>query len=279
MIPELVKQLFGGDHSCIYALVDSRDPAEFRYVGISRNPQKRLRQHLAAAKQGGEQNRRAVWIRSVLSSGAQINVCILAYVQSQVAPRIESEYIRFMAGYGFALVNSTSGGQRGYVRSPDTAALLSLKRRELLAADPSFVKRLSVSVRLAFADEDVRRQCSERMLRWFADPGNRASHREQVIKVWEDTEHRERHRAVLNDPDVAARRRAGMVQAWTDPEVRSRRVASVTAALQRADVRAKLSAHQKRRFTDPKERRKHSDVMKASWAKRNTLGEAEGSSE
>lgn len=268
VIPQLVTQLFGGDHSCLYALVDSRDPGEFRYVGISRNPQKRLRQHLAAAKQGGEQHCRAVWIRSVLSSGAQVNICILAYVQSQVAPRLESEYIRFMAGYGFALVNSTSGGQRGYVRSPETAALLSQRRRELLAADPSFVKRLSASVQRAFADEDVRRECSERMVQWFADPDNRASHREQVIKVWEDTEHRERHRAVLNDPDVAARRREGMVQAWADPEVRSRRVASVTAALQRPDVRAKLSAHQKRRFADPNERRKHSDVMKASWQRR-----------
>lgn len=93
----------------VYTLADSRAPDEVRYVGITCNPTKRLRDHKGDAKR--HRNHRANWIRSVLSAGGDIVLAIIRNnLSAEEAKLVEISVIAEYRLRGTKLVNGTDGG-------------------------------------------------------------------------------------------------------------------------------------------------------------------------
>lgn len=111
------------DKSYVYALVDPRND-KIRYIGISCDCEKRLKQHIKESK-AGEKNHRCNWIRSLLSNGSYPILKIIEETSIENRNIRERYWIKY---YGREnLVNGTDGGEGklGAITSEDTKAYFS----------------------------------------------------------------------------------------------------------------------------------------------------------
>lgn len=253
----------------IYALVDSRDPDEPRYIGMTRDLDRRLKQHVRGAAH--EHHHRACWIRKTLRDGGSIRIRSVALVPEESADRLEIDYIGFYRRAGFRLTNGTIGGESGHCRTPEARRRHAERMKTVFTDDVR--QRISAAVKQTFADPNIRRELSDRMKRSWSDPSSRRRRLDGMNAAWSTTQARSNLKAALNDPDVAARRHVGQKTAWADPEVRSRHIASMLSALSNPATKQKISDGLRRRFADPEARRRHSEAMKASWARRRAVRE------
>lgn len=99
----------------VYVLTDPRYPDDVRYVGVTDNPQRRLRQHISKSK--GKTYHRANWINSLLDNGLKPMMTIIDETDENNWRQCEIEWIARYRAMGCDLVNSTDGGGgvRGYV--------------------------------------------------------------------------------------------------------------------------------------------------------------------
>jgi hypothetical protein len=89
----------------VYALVDPRDDKP-RYVGITLNPERRLKAHLGKGKQAGR--RRVEWLALLSSLGLRPALRILAEVVGPAAAlRAEQEQHDRGVKFGWPLLNGT----------------------------------------------------------------------------------------------------------------------------------------------------------------------------
>lgn len=93
----------------IYTLEDDKN--EVRYVGVSKNPQKRLYQHIHRAKSGIEKNHKSKWIKSLLKKDQQPLMRIIDSVPFDEWITKEIFYIKKYKELGCNLVNLTDGGE------------------------------------------------------------------------------------------------------------------------------------------------------------------------
>ena len=106
----------------IYALKDPLS-GEIRYVGWSFNPERRLNQHLSAARKG-VQTHNAAWLRKLLSLGRKPDVQILE--SGDGSPfQAEISWIARMKHQGCRLTNLTNGGDGLFGASASTRAKIS----------------------------------------------------------------------------------------------------------------------------------------------------------
>lgn len=102
----------------VYALVDSRSPADIRYIGITNSPRRRIASHISEARRGGERGHKGAWIRSVLAAGATIEMQIVAaHLDRSEAAAMEVKHISDALSGGARLTNTTSGGYGGMAGS------------------------------------------------------------------------------------------------------------------------------------------------------------------
>jgi len=92
----------------IYALNDP-ETGKTRYIGKSKNPQKRFWDHLSDQ----EQNHRTNWIKSLCAHGLKPVLQIWDEVPEEYWQRWERGYIQSFREAGFDLVNGTDGGDSG----------------------------------------------------------------------------------------------------------------------------------------------------------------------
>lgn len=107
----------------VYALVDDREPEDVRYIGITNNPAKRLRDHVRDS--AVETTRKANWVASVISTGGNILLGILkGGLTHHDAKSAEIELIRYFRSSDDRLTNLTDGGDgtSGYIPSAETRA-------------------------------------------------------------------------------------------------------------------------------------------------------------
>lgn len=99
----------------IYVL---RCPSTFciRYVGKTKHPVERLRQHAYPKRQ----SHRECWIRSLLRGGLYPILEILDEVPEVEWPMWEVAYIEFFREQGCPLVNANAGGEGGHNPSEET---------------------------------------------------------------------------------------------------------------------------------------------------------------
>lgn len=202
--------------SHIYALVDSREPDELRYIGVtSVKLATRLRQHIGSSQ---EKHHRAHWIRKVLREGGSVNIRSLMTCNTEAAGRLETDVIGFYRRAGCRLTNSTIGGDGG--RSP----VADVRRR--LSENTNG----PTLTRQRFSNPEVRATHGDRIRAGIAAMTQEARERK-----------RERLKAYLKSPEVKDQRRSIMQKAYADPDVRRRVSERTKAALSDPDVRRRIS--------------------------------------
>lgn len=158
----------------IYALFDELEPGTIRYIGFSRDPVARHRQHLAEAVKSRAKSHRLAWIRKVLTEGRRVMWRELATATTaDEAAALEIACIRQACAAPHRLVNGTEGGEGvqgfGGVLAPE-----ALARRNASLNAPDYLERRSETSKAYWSDDDHREQHSRAMTEFWASPEGRA---------------------------------------------------------------------------------------------------------
>ncbi|TDH35714.1 hypothetical protein E2A64_10280 [Pseudohoeflea suaedae] len=124
----------------VYTLSDSRNQQAIRYVGITADAAKRIREH--RRPRASDVSRRAKWLRSVVRAGGQVFMSVSSVVNSSEAA--EAEEIRLIAellASGADLVNGTAGG--GGLLNPTAEVRDRISKASRATRTPAFRARLS----------------------------------------------------------------------------------------------------------------------------------------
>jgi len=117
----------------IYALVDPTDEKVY-YVGQTRNPQRRLEQHMAARHR---QSEKGEWLRRLRQKGQQPLMQILETVTDEdVALEKEQEWIRYFLAKKMPLFNAQARPKQGNARPHPPVAKVSHVQTIIAGARP-----------------------------------------------------------------------------------------------------------------------------------------------
>lgn len=153
----------------VYCLVDPTDD-RIRYVGYSRDPEKRYIQHVLQSFQC--RTHKETWINSLLQRGVYPTFVVRCIVESaDEAKRIEIALIALLKQRGVDLTNTTSGGDGGATMtgkkfSAETCAKIGAAHKG---------KRLSVKQRLQISEAN-RNRSTETHEKMRASAKNRQRH-------------------------------------------------------------------------------------------------------
>lgn len=221
----------------VYGLIDPRTK-EYRYVGMSKNPQNRFIGHLKEARNSKKKNHKIYWIRGLVNLGLTFETKILSKLSS--SPGIlERQWIKKLRFEGNRLTNKTAGGEGLLNPSPATRKLLS--------------KSISAGITKAWSDPTYRAKQIK------ARSNQRKKTSESVRNLWKDPEYRKRQLLSRSkskskrweDPDARKRQSEALKKAHQDPKVYARKVAAVRRTALNTEVQRKKSESQIKRWKDP----------------------------
>lgn len=96
----------------IYTLSDSANSDDIRYVGVTKDTERRLKDHMKEAKKKGSHKNH--WINSVIKSGRKLILTVVDTASELDWSKKEKQWIRYYRNLGYALVNGNDGGKAGY---------------------------------------------------------------------------------------------------------------------------------------------------------------------
>ena len=142
----------------VYGLTDPRTH-QLRYIGVSKHPEKRIKSHASAARNGAKPMC-SKWIRGLLKIGLSPDMFIIEESNNLKWMEDESFWIAYFRFIGCNLLNMTSGGEgtMAYTHSPITREKLSKSNKgkkrsaEIVAAmrllKPTEAQRIAISKKL-----------------------------------------------------------------------------------------------------------------------------------
>jgi hypothetical protein len=144
----------------IYALTEP-DSEIVRYIGYtSEAPTKRYHNHL---REVGH-NKKQAWISRIKRSGQVPGLLIIEDgLEKEDALNKEIHYIKFFKAMGANLVNGTSGGDRGFIFTPDVAMKISLANKGRKQSPEAIAKTVAKTTGLK-RSADFCKRLSERNL-------------------------------------------------------------------------------------------------------------------
>ncbi|RVN04655.1 GIY-YIG nuclease family protein [Sinorhizobium meliloti] len=242
----------------VYALVDSRQPKDFRYIGITNNPKARLSLHLSRAQKEGWKKSR--WIGSVIDAGGTVLMGVIATGLTQDdAMAMEVRLIAEHRASGSRLMNLTDGGDgvKGQVQSAEARA----KKSAAMKGKPKsaeHVANMSEAKRgIKQSDKARANMSAAHKARYDADPRQRERQRTNNILRFEDPGEREKIskslRKRFEDPAEREKISLASTRAMADPKVREKISVAVKVRWSDPELLKKQSETMLRRFSDPKE--------------------------
>lgn len=210
----------------VYCLVDSREPEQIRYIGITVQPRVRLGCHLSKCTNEGWH--KSNWIRGVLNEGASILLGVIASgLDHGDATALEVQLIAQHRRVGDKLTNLTDGGDgvtgakqsdeakakksaslKGRVRSAAHCEAIAAGNRGNRASDRARANMSAAHLK-RYEDPAQRRQQAEVTRRRFENPDERIRYREMTLARYADPAEREaqskRMKEMRRDPEVKLR--------------------------------------------------------------------------
>lgn len=241
----------------IYALFDARESNVVRYIGFSRNFEKRFDAHLDEARKSLARSHRLNWLRKI-----NVDVRCRPLVIVQTADEAADLEIKAIASYrktGHPLVNGTEGGEgvQGLGGRLSDEALA--RRNASLNSSAYLIKRSEQSIEHWSSEEAREHQSQEMREHWSSEKAEQ--HRQIIVEankriqtgLKRSPEAREKMRqAKLGKPQMArteewkakisAAQKGIKRRSWTPEEREQRRV-----RMQDPETRAKMSASAKAR--------------------------------
>lgn len=230
----------------IYSLHEPGDPMKIRYIGVSKNPFKRLKEHISKSRCAGGTHK-ANWIRSLLSQYECPQMEVLDEVPVGEWQFWEREYIRLFRAIRFDLVNGTSGGdgvvdpspesilrrsisQRGCVRSPETRARMSAAFRGRIYSMATREK-MSLALRNRSAESRAKQAIAQRGHKHSAEAREKMSFAQRK-----------------RSPESRVKQAMALCGHKTSFETRAKIAAALRGRKLSPDIRAKISASRRAYF-------------------------------
>src|SRR5271156_1210921 len=129
------------------------------------------------------------------------------------------------------------------------------KRMAKLGADPDYQRKASEGVKKALANPEFRASQTAHLRKAEADPGACKRKSDGIKKSWTSDRKEDQRARMLKlraDPEVSARRIAGVHTKWSDPEYRDRMDAAKKKSEARPKLRARRKAQCRKMNADPK---------------------------
>jgi predicted GIY-YIG superfamily endonuclease len=128
----------------IYTLSDPRDPDAVRYVGVTINPHKRLREHMSLTVKSKSHN--GYWLKGLKSLGLVATWRIIDSVSNEQANEREQYWVAAYKKQGANLTNATDGGKQQFSFSEEVVAKMitnSQCNRDLFFAALTPIQRMA----------------------------------------------------------------------------------------------------------------------------------------
>lgn len=137
----------------IYTLSDPEEPEHIRYVGMTTEPDRRIREHI---NKSHRQLYSSTWIRTLLSDEVEPVMSIIEEVPAEEGPEREIFWIAHYKEEGHRLTNLTDGGEStlGYRHTEKSLNLMRKNRKGKCAGEDHWLYGKKMS-------EESRRKMSE----------------------------------------------------------------------------------------------------------------------
>lgn len=213
----------------IYTLSDPRTD-EVRYVGKTRDPKGRIRNHLGKREHSHKGN----WIESLRKLGLKPVVHFIDEVPTEEWSFWEQHWIQTFAGWGFNLTNmNAGGGQHAYFTQ-------ELKVKHKASFTKEVRDKMRATAKVVMNTTEVKTRVSEATKVAMLRPGVKAK-LQKSGDITGNLSRSEKARAYWADPEVRAKRIDAMLAANSNPEVKAKRSANTKAQFSKSDFSIVLS--------------------------------------
>lgn len=179
----------------VYALIDSSNPTELRYIGKTKfTVQYRFGEHLSAALQYNSKYHVHRWIRKVLRNGGNIaTILIETDLTEKKALRRETHYIDYYRSLGHRLTNMTDGGKGtvGYSHTEETKNKIGHANSGKVMPESAKQTLREINTGKTHAPK-VRAKMSKTITAHYEDPVNRERAAARTRKRFESQEERDK---------------------------------------------------------------------------------------
>lgn len=212
----------------IYALLCPQ--GEIRYIGKTNRPERRLLQHVSAARTCVARHHCAQWIRSLLRKGESPTLEVIYEVPAGDDWKAhEVHQIKTFRELGFSLTNIGEGGEGTFDMRPEAVKARVAKAR-ITKATPEYKERTQLSWRRPWQDPKIRQARLAAMAEARLRPGHHEKMVSAGIEVGSRPEVKEkRSRAIkasfatglreitIRHPEIVAKKEAGVAARWAKP--------------------------------------------------------------
>lgn len=201
-----------------------------RYIGKSKNPQKRLMAHISAAATGRLKHHQSQWTRSLLSAGMAPEMAVLFTVPVGIRWQdAEKFFIASAKAFGFDLTNANEGGGCENVSDQDQIAARSRAAANSWL-DPVIRERRLQALRLANSNPALLQKKREIAAKPDFKAAKSASMRELASTPESRIRASKHFKEVWSRPEMMEKKIAATKAAWSDPEAAARRGAAISKA-------------------------------------------------
>lgn len=269
----------------IYALLCPT--GEIRYIGKTNSPQKRLNQHISAARSGVAKHHCANWIRSLLRADTVPTMDVLYSVpEDEDWKAHEIHMISLFKELGFNLTNVGEGGEGTFDMSPE-AVEERVRKALITKASPEYKERTKDSFARPWRNSEIRASRLAAMAQARLKPGHYEKRvaagkdvgsRPEVLKKRSDKMKKRYPGSALDtlrfSEHFVRRRKEGQEKRWADPvEIEKVRTALLDptrqevmqAAAHSPQAKAKRASKMAVIQSDPEYLANQSAKTKANW--------------
>lgn len=269
----------------IYALLCPK--GEIRYIGKTNSPQKRLNQHISAARSRAAKHHCANWIRSLLRADTLPSMDVLYQVpEGEDWKAHEIHMISFFKELGFNLTNVGEGGEGTFDMSPE-AVEERVRKALITKASAEYKERTKDSFARPWRNPEIRASRLAAMAQARLKPGHyekrvaaakEIASRPEVLKKRSEKMKKHYPGSALDtlrfSEHFVLRRKEGLAKRWADPEEKEKvrlalldpdRQEAMQAAAHSPEAKAKRAKKMAVIQSDPDYLARQSAKTKANW--------------